>query len=50
MTWLAGDCVLAGDDAGELAGVGGTEPRFKDIDKIAEFSAACSLSCCMCDG
>ena len=47
--WLAGECVSAGDDAGELASVGGTEPLFKDTDKIAEFSVACSLSSCTCD-
>lgn len=41
-----GGCVTSGDDREELTGVGGTDPLFKDIDRIAEFRITWSLSCC----
>lgn len=47
MFWFEiGGCVTSRDDRGELTGVGGTNPLFRDIDRIVEFRVACSLSCC----
>lgn len=49
VVWLARDCVSSRDNTGELASVGGIGPLFKDREKIAEFSVACSLSYYTCD-
>lgn len=47
MFWFEiGGCVASGDDREELTSVGGTDPLFRDIDRIVEFRIAWSLSCC----